>query len=319
MIEIHRFASDGVTVHSWAAQGVSPAWAIKDGKWYFALFPQEVVSAMNRNGGGTSILDNPQYQAVMKELDAPANLSNVEFVDLPRTVPATYQGILALSRVYLRMANISDVPEPETILPPLDKLLAECEPGGVVSWRDDAGFHTKAIMPFAGADATGNSMTLGTIGGTSLAVSILLPSLNRARETANRVKCASNMRQIGQGILLYSNDHQGAYPPDLGTLVKEEPLTAEVFVCPDSDTNVPHKMTPDQTRDWVNAHSDYFYLGAGLTQQTALGTTVVLYERDKAHGGDGMNILYGDGHVEFQRLANAKLQIDRSKQGIAQP
>src|SRR5204862_6660940 len=43
-------------------------------------------------------------------------------------------------------------------------------------------------------------------------ISILVPSLGRARETANRVKCASNMRQIGQAILLYSNDNRGAYP-----------------------------------------------------------------------------------------------------------
>ena len=50
------------------------------------------------------------------------------------------------------------------------------------------------------------------IGIIALLISILLPSLNRARETANRVKCASNLRQIGQAILLYSNENKGLYP-----------------------------------------------------------------------------------------------------------
>src|SRR6478672_4519350 len=53
---------------------------------------------------------------------------------------------------------------------------------------------------------------LVVIGIIALLISILLPSLNRARETANRVKCASNLRQIGQAILLYANENKGSYP-----------------------------------------------------------------------------------------------------------
>ncbi|MCE9552071.1 MAG: DUF1559 domain-containing protein [Planctomycetes bacterium] len=53
---------------------------------------------------------------------------------------------------------------------------------------------------------------LVVIGIIALLISILLPSLNRARETANRVKCASNLRQIGQGLMLYANENKGSFP-----------------------------------------------------------------------------------------------------------
>src|SRR4051812_13468259 len=33
-----------------------------------------------------------------------------------------------------------------------------------------------------------------------------------SREIARRVKCASNLRQIGMGLLLYANENRGAYP-----------------------------------------------------------------------------------------------------------
>jgi prepilin-type N-terminal cleavage/methylation domain-containing protein/prepilin-type processing-associated H-X9-DG protein len=53
---------------------------------------------------------------------------------------------------------------------------------------------------------------LVVIGIIALLISILLPSLNKARETANKAKCASNLHQIGLAILLYQQDSNQLYP-----------------------------------------------------------------------------------------------------------
>jgi len=136
-------------------------------------------------------------------------------------------------------------------------------------------------------------LVLGILVVPALLISILLPSLNRAREVANRVKCASNMRQIGQAIVLYANDYGGQYPPDLATLLKTEDIRPPVFVCPDS-TDTPASGPGDLDS---GGHDSYVYLGKGLTMP-ADPSVPVLYEAD-SHHIDGANFLFGDGHVEF--------------------
>jgi len=46
----------------------------------------------------------------------------------------------------------------------------------------------------------------------ALLISILLPSLARAREITKRAVCASNLRGIGQAMKVYSNDNTDWYP-----------------------------------------------------------------------------------------------------------
>ena len=63
-----------------------------------------------------------------------------------------------------------------------------------------------------------------------VAIAFFLPFRTRHHgESAVRVKCASNLRQIGQAILLYSNDNNGAYPRVRATLVKDGAVPVPVW------------------------------------------------------------------------------------------
>lgn len=44
---------------------------------------------------------------------------------------------------------------------------------------------------------------------------MLLPALGSARESANRVVCRSNIRQIGLGVLMYTDANQDFLPPSV--------------------------------------------------------------------------------------------------------
>jgi prepilin-type N-terminal cleavage/methylation domain-containing protein len=71
--------------------------------------------------------------------------------------------------------------------------------------------------------------------------SMLLPALAQAKEAARRIKCTSNLHEIGLANIMYADDNTGAYPPRDGTerwpaLLISYYKTTNVLICP-SETN----------------------------------------------------------------------------------
>jgi prepilin-type N-terminal cleavage/methylation domain-containing protein/prepilin-type processing-associated H-X9-DG protein len=53
---------------------------------------------------------------------------------------------------------------------------------------------------------------LVVIGVIALLISILLPALNKARESARVIECASKVRTLMQAVVMYANDNKGGMP-----------------------------------------------------------------------------------------------------------
>ncbi|MGD0462304.1 MAG: type II secretion system protein [Tepidisphaeraceae bacterium] len=209
----------------------------------------------------------------------------------------------------------------------------------------------------------------------SILLGFLLPAMEHARHQGYIDKCASNLRQIGMAISMYSNENQGNYPRTLydptqpltmGTgisasdpfqgggvlandltaapylLLRSQHLPAEIFICPynDATTYLADPADPQKHSNFTNWKENLAYsfanpypalpvadAGYRLTSHlrgdfpvaadlnpgakppvadvTAAGpgasSRVIENANSLNHEQDGQNVLYADGHVDFQK------------------
>jgi hypothetical protein len=169
--------------------------------------------------------------------------------------------------------------------------------------------------------------TLIGVGVIALAVSLLLPSLNRLREEklawlAQR-KCPHTIGWIGNMALLYENDNGGALPPDLDALQRYASKEvggdiSDLFVCPYAKAR---GVAPKQ--QGAKCMSSFVYVvPPGVTQRSQIkdpGETVCAYEPLEDHDGLGTPVLYWDGHSTWYDAAEATRIIDEVKAGHNPP
>jgi prepilin-type N-terminal cleavage/methylation domain-containing protein/prepilin-type processing-associated H-X9-DG protein len=73
---------------------------------------------------------------------------------------------------------------------------------------------------------------LVVIGIIALLISILLPALNKARQSAIKVQCGSNLHQIGIACALYASQNKGFFPYSFGPYSNELPAYSPNTVLP---------------------------------------------------------------------------------------
>jgi prepilin-type processing-associated H-X9-DG protein len=186
-------------------------------------------------------------------------------------------------------------------------------PGGSVSWNEADGIHFTSRSAFPGAEVlSGQVSPVAVVGVTSMSVAILLPSLSKARELANRSYDAANERGIIQSAIIWSMDNGDQLPDHVGRLLLNNQISPKMLVSKRRGT-APLELTPamlekaksdfDAFAKEVDAHCDYVYLGKG-GKNTSDASQVLIYEKPGPHATDGINIGFADGHVDFTRWAN---------------
>ena len=128
-------------------------------------------------------------------------------------------------------------------------------------------------------------------------MAVALPTLGTAKATADRVHGGNNLREIGQGMIVYANDHQGKMPPDLATLIKAQNLKKEIFQSPFGDGK---------------PEGDYKYLYVEGMTNAMPADIITVYDAAEFEKGDGAGVLYGDGHSEWIEKDGVTLALEKS-------
>ena len=165
----------------------------------------------------------------------------------------------------------------------------------------------------------------------AILASMLLPALQQARDTAKKISCVSNLKQIGLMFRMYADDNDecmiphksiysesGIWPlilKDFGYL-----KNADVLICPSHSGNPNNSYfetnrLDESTARWVDYGYNYYYLGLRnffsdtrplkMVQVDKASETIMLAD---TYRGD--NPVYGRCYLRSSFASDASGQVD---------
>jgi len=168
---------------------------------------------------------------------------------------------------------------------------------------------------------------------------MLLPALSRAKETAKRIACTNNLKQLGLSLVMYIDDNDSKFPPRGGDPSRYWPMALQdgyrdlkILRCPDDlegysfgkGTAYPANAAP---RSYImNGFNDYYTntppAGTSFSETaiTEPSDTIVFGEKESdapAHGHYWMDYYQGDDYSELDQKRHLTGSVYASADGSA--
>ncbi len=282
----------------------SPAWTIVGDKFVLSFYPQLVEDAVRQiKDGSKSLLDNPDYAAARKRT---GNDGPMIFVSGPEVTRSLYPvALIFVAAINSFGGGFNDAENGSHVagadlLPSMQRLMQYVGHDTLaVKVTDDGLLKTRTVTnpllsPLAWVDSPILWVALG------------IPSISAAEEGADRNQSANNLRQVGQAVLLYSNENKGKFPPDLATLTKTQDLSPDAIKSPYGP---------------AKGGTDIVLVNYGAINPAANavggGEIIIAYDQSALEQDEGTNALYADGHVAWLASDAFKKQIEESKKKAA--
>jgi prepilin-type N-terminal cleavage/methylation domain-containing protein/prepilin-type processing-associated H-X9-DG protein len=131
----------------------------------------------------------------------------------------------------------------------------------------------------------------------AILASMLLPALARAKETANRIKCVNNLKQIELALKMYADDNEGLYPPRTNAYrwpskLQEYYSTTNLLICPTDAMRGP--PATDSATPVIADHANRSYLINGWNDFFTNALTVPFSMKESAVVKPSDTIIFGE-------------------------
>lgn len=160
----------------------------------------------------------------------------------------------------------------------------------------------------------------------AILASMLLPALARAKETAKRIKCTNDIKQLGLSAVMYADDNEGFFPARGGgsnywpVLLEEYYKDLKLLYCP-SDVVAPANngsgssfLALKAPRSYLfNGFNDYFMdfpKPNSRVPDSAIreaSETVLFGEKDSDSGHWWMDYWMGDDYNELEQARHSTI------------
>ncbi len=167
----------------------------------------------------------------------------------------------------------------------------------------------------------------------AILASLLLPALARAKESAKRIACVNNLKQLGLSVTMYADDNDGNYPVrgDTSTstsnywplLLHPYYVDTKILYCPsdiadpknfgDGPPPKPFAQLRAKRSFIFNGFNDYFKgaVNGKAMMESAVkesSETVLFGEKDSTSGHWWMDYYQGDDYSELDQTRHNKLR-----------